>query len=60
MNTEIECSRCGEICAVDGEFPRFFAWCETCHDYAGGFDDVEYAQEFAADIADSRPEKRGD
>ena len=56
MNTEIECSRCGEICAIDGDFPRYFAWCETCKDYAGGFDSEAYSQEVMGDIADSRPE----
>ena len=54
---EIECSRCGEICVVDGDFPRYFAWCETCKDYAGGFDDHAYAQEVMASIANSRPEE---
>jgi len=57
MNPEIECARCGEICVIDGDFPRYFAWCETCKDYAEGFDDHLYAQEVMASIADSRPEE---
>jgi len=55
--SEVECSRCGEICEVDGDFPRCFAWCETCKDYAGGFDCNAYAQEVMASIADGRPEE---
>ena len=28
------CKKCGEECVVDGECPKFFAFCDTCHDYA--------------------------
>lgn len=56
VNTEVKCSRCGSICTVDGDMPRYFAWCEVCHDYVGGFDGDEYAREVMAGIADSRPE----
>ena len=55
--SEVECSRCGEICEVDGDFPKYFAWCGTCKDYAGGFDCNAYAQEVMASIADGRPEE---
>ena len=34
MDGYVECRRCGELCNVDGEYPKFFAWCETCNDYA--------------------------
>jgi hypothetical protein len=55
MKNEIECSRCHNICVIDGDFPKYFAWCEVCKDYAEGFNCVEYAAEVMADIADSRP-----
>ena len=57
MTFEVICAKCGDICVVDGDFPKYFAWCDTCHDYAAGFDDGEFAGEVAAGIADSRPEK---
>lgn len=53
--TEVECRKCGSICMVDGDFPKYFAWCEICGDYADGFDVLAYTQEVMADIADSRP-----
>ena len=59
MNDLVDCSRCGAVCVVDGEMPRYFAWCEVCKDYAGGFDGDAYAREVVADIADSRPESEG-
>lgn len=57
MKNEVECARCGTICQIDGEMPRYFAYCDGCQDYAGGFDSNEYAREVMADIADSRPEE---
>lgn len=48
MNDAIECKRCGSICQVDGEFPKFFAWCDICEDYVDVEDyTVDY---FAAQI----------
>lgn len=37
-----ECTKCGELCMIDGDFPKFFCYCDVCHDYAQGFDDVEH------------------
>ena len=34
MKDIITCKKCGGLCDVDGEFPKFFAWCESCNDYA--------------------------
>lgn len=34
MNDTIICKKCDEICQIDGEFPKFSAWCEVCNDYA--------------------------
>lgn len=31
---EITCKKCGEEVVVDGEYPKFIAWCDTCNDYA--------------------------
>lgn len=61
MSTEVLCAKCGDICVVAGEHPKFFAWCDTCHDYAKGFNDVEYAaDELGAriDEAERRLENR--
>lgn len=33
MNDTIICKRCNEICQIDGEFPKFSAWCDNCRDY---------------------------
>jgi hypothetical protein len=52
MNTEIECKKCHDICIVDGEYPKFFAWCDTCHDYASGFDAFDYAVDYISVKAD--------
>lgn len=30
----VTCKKCGDECQVDGEYPKFFAWCERCNDYA--------------------------
>ena len=49
---EFECKKCGCICCVDGDCPKFYAWCDECGDYATGFDGNEYAVNYVADIAD--------
>ena len=33
-NMEVACNKCKSKCDVDGEYPKFFAWCETCNTYA--------------------------
>ena len=40
---EYECKKCGETCIADGDYPKFFCWCDECDDYAAGFDPTEYA-----------------
>jgi len=37
----ITCKKCREEIPVDGEYPKFFAWCFTCDDYAD-FDLEDY------------------
>ena len=51
------CRRCGEICSIEGDMPEYFATCDWCNDYAGGFDGGEYARRVCEDIADSRPKQ---
>jgi hypothetical protein len=53
---EFECGKCGTPCMVDGEFPKFFAWCDTCDDYAAGFGADELNQ-YAANRVDNPPER---
>lgn len=55
---DFTCKRCGEECAVDGEFPRFIIWCETCDDYAEGAD--EYAGDYLAALADAAKDRAKD
>ena len=57
MDSEIVCRKCGEACTVEGEMPKFYAWCDTCHDSAAGFDADEYARDVITAIMDSRPER---
>ena len=45
---EFECKKCHTVCQVDGDYPKFFCWCEECGDYAKGFDDSLYAADFMA------------
>jgi hypothetical protein len=52
---EVICERCGDICCVDGEFPKFFAWCYTCGDYAD-CDWNEYNADFLSSRADEMNE----
>jgi len=52
MDGYIECRRCGELCMVDGEFPKFYAWCDTCNDYAD-YDMSEYAADYLATQIDA-------
>lgn len=57
MDDLIECRRCGELCQVDGEFPKFFAWCDTCNDYAD-YDMSEYAADYLATKIDAAHERQ--
>lgn len=51
MKPEIKCGKCGDDCMVDGEYPKFFAWCETCNDYAD-YDMHEYAADYMGSLID--------
>ena len=53
MNDTVICKKCGGICTIDGDFPKFYAWCDTCNDYAD-YDMGEYAADYLATIADGR------
>lgn len=59
MEDDFECEKCGELCQIDGESPRFFAWCHFCQDYAMGFDETDHAAERAAGIADGHENQEG-
>ena len=48
MDTEFECEACHNICVVDGDYPKFFCWCDVCHNYAKGFNDAKYAADCLA------------
>jgi hypothetical protein len=47
MHRWITCKKCGTVCQVDGEFPKFFAWCSCCDDYAT-YDMDRYASDWMA------------
>ena len=47
---EIKCAKCGTDCVIDGDFPKFFAWCEECSDYAEGFDGDAYARNVSEEV----------
>ena len=34
--SELICSKCNEEVEIDGDYPKVFAWCNTCNDYAEG------------------------
>lgn len=58
MNDTIECKRCGSICQIEGEFPKFFAWCDTCNDYADADSAVdEYTADYLAAQIDKAHER---
>ena len=52
MKTEIECGKCETLCFIDGDYPKFFAYCDTCRDYAEGFDATEYATDYISSKID--------
>jgi len=57
-NNEFECKRCGNICEVEGEYPRFSCWCDVCDREAWGFDVLEYGSDYLADAIDAEVERR--
>jgi len=52
MKHEFECQKCGEICNIDGYFPKYFCFCEQCNDYAQGFDPLEYSADYFGGYVD--------
>ncbi len=49
---EIVCAKCDTDCQVDGEYPKFFAWCWECNDYAEGFDVCDYGADWMGNAID--------
>ena len=54
MNDTVECKRCGSICQIDGEFPKFFAYCDNCQNYV---DVDDYTADYLASEIDRAYEK---
>ena len=52
MTFAFKCQKCKEVCIVDGEYPKFFCYCDECRDYAEGFDCLEFAADYMADLTD--------
>jgi len=55
------CKCCEEECQVDGEYPKFFSWCDTCDTEPEGFDCLSYAADwmgYATDEAELLLEDR--
>ena len=50
--TDVKCKQCKKYCIIEGSYPKFFAWCETCKNYAKGFNAVEYAITWHTSILD--------
>lgn len=48
----ITCKKCNTKCLIDGNYPKFFSWCEECEDYAKGFDCISYATEWISGYSD--------
>ena len=46
MTIEFICQHCHQSCIIDGDYPKFFCYCDTCHNYAEGFDATEYAADY--------------
>jgi hypothetical protein len=50
---QVTCSKCGSTCDIDGDPPKYFAFCDTCDDHAQGFDPFDYAVGLAATRVDA-------
>ena len=46
------CKKCKSECNVDGEYPKFFCWCDTCETYAKGFDVLKYSADYISGLTD--------
>ena len=57
MKSEIQCKKCGDTCVIDGEYPKLFAWCDTCSDYAEGFDIMEYSADYMGNLIDAAADR---
>ena len=51
---EVRCGKCGSICAIDGDGYKWFAFCDTCKDYADGFDGTAWFLDRAYGEADAQ------
>lgn len=40
---EFKCQKCGNLARIEGDYPKYYAWCYHCNDYAEGFDPQEHA-----------------
>lgn len=47
------CKKCGNECSVDGEYPKFFSWCDTCSSEPKGFDVFDYAADWMGNKIDA-------
>ena len=48
MTKYLRCKKCKDECQVDGEFPDFIVYCETCNDYAT-YNDEDLISDYAAE-----------
>jgi len=51
-NRKIICTRCGESCEVDGEYPEFICWCEICNDIPGSWNADDFSADYVAAVMD--------
>lgn len=58
MENTILCTKCDTICQIDGEFPKFFAWCDVCNDYATCDIDGYTADYLATKIDEAREQNK--
>lgn len=58
--SETQCKKCNNTCTIDGDYPKYFAWCDTCRDYADGFDAHEHAADVMGNLIDSTYDRMKD
>lgn len=49
---DLVCGKCGYSVEIDGDYPRVWAWCHECNDYAKGVDCEEIIRDQLIDQAD--------